>query len=179
MAFIRQAELRTYASRQPAYEIFHKMQEAKAGGRTTVFLSHSHRDRTLALGLKNKLKEQDVSLYIDWEDTAMPDQPNRETAGRIQRTIVDCAIFLFLATQNSLTSRWCSWEIGYADGKKPIDSILIVPTVDDQGTYHGNEYLQLYRRLEIPIQRAEYGVFPPGQTDSGVFLKEYSAQMRR
>lgn len=35
----------------------------------------------------------------------------------------------------------------YADGKKPLDAIIIVRT-SDQGRFYGNEYLQLYRRLD-------------------------------
>lgn len=177
MSFIKQSELRAAATRQVLQESLGSIKEAKARSRTTVFLSHSHRDRVLALGLKNKLREQDVDLYIDWEDTAMPDQTNRETASRIQGKIVDSDIFLFLATQNSLSSRWCPWEIGYADGKKPVDRILIVPTEDDQGHYHGNEYLQLYRRLLIPDGMIKYGVFAPGQ-DRGVMFEQYSSIMK-
>lgn len=177
MAFVKQSELRTYATRQPIQESIRTILDAKARGRTTVFLCHSHRDRTLAIGLKNKLKEQDVDLYIDWEDAAMPDQPNRETAERIQKKIVDCDIFLFLATQNSFTSRWCPWEIGYADGKKPLERIVLAPTTDDEGNYHGNEYLQLYRRLEIADGMVKYGVFSPGQT-RGVLLENYGMALK-
>ena len=122
--------------------------EAKAMRWRTAFLCHSHKDRDAALGLKSLLESQGASLYIDWLDEEMPETPNQETAKRIRTKIVDSDLFLFLATPNSMASRWCPWEIGYADGKKPIDSIVIVPTKDDSGHYYGNEYLQLYRRLE-------------------------------
>ena len=56
--------------------------------------------------------------------------------------------FLFLATANSMASRWCPWELGYADGHKSLDRIAIVPTFDGTTT-HGNEYLQLYRRVDV------------------------------
>ena len=46
-----------------------------------------------------------------------------------------------------MASRWCPWELGFADGKKSLDSILIVPT--SEGTsIHGNEYLSLYRHID-------------------------------
>lgn len=122
--------------------------EAKALHLRTAFLCHSHKDRTYALGLKAVIESQGGSLYIDWLDEEMPETPNRVTAERIQNKIVACDLFLFLATDNSMVSRWCPWEIGYANGKKPIDSIVIVPTKDDLGRFHGNEYLQLYRRFE-------------------------------
>jgi hypothetical protein len=78
----------------------------------------------------------------------MPDRPNRETAARLKQRIEGTTFFLFLATANSMTSRWCPWEIGYADGKKHIDSILVCATTDGVVT-HGNEYLDLYRRIDV------------------------------
>lgn len=52
----------------------------------------------------------------------MPERPNKETAQRIQGKIREIDYFLFLATENSGASRWCPWEIGYADSQKPADS---------------------------------------------------------
>ncbi|MDF1600209.1 toll/interleukin-1 receptor domain-containing protein [Mesorhizobium sp. YIM 152430] len=121
--------------------------EAVRQGSPTAFLSHSHRDALLAKGLQARLSRLDWDVYIDWEDTAMPDRPSVVTAERIRRKIVQLDLFLFLATQNSMTSRWCPWELGYADGKKPNSSILIVQTSDSSGTY-GSEYLELYRHLD-------------------------------
>lgn len=133
--------------------------EAKARHLRTAFLCHSHKDRDLALGLKTTIESQGGSLYIDWLDDDMPETPNKETAQRIKGKIVECDLFMFLATPNSMASRWCPWEIGYADGKKPTDALVIVPTKDDAGRYYGNEYLQLYRRLEPSAYRV-YGQTP-------------------
>lgn len=121
---------------------------ARALGYKTIFLSHSHKDRDYALGLKAIIESQGGHLYIDWLDEEMPAVISKETAERIRVKIQQCSVFMFLATPNSMTSRWCPWEIGYADGKKGPDSIVIVPTKDSSGQFHGNEYLQLYRRLE-------------------------------
>jgi hypothetical protein len=134
--------------------------EARARHLRTAFLCHSHKDRDLALGLKATIESQGGTLYIDWLDEEMPETPNRQTAQRIKDKIVECDLFMFLATHNSMVSRWCPWEIGYADGKKIIDAIVIVPTKDDTGRFHGNEYLQLYRRLE-PATFRVYGQVPP------------------
>src|SRR5262249_25705220 len=87
--------------------------------------------------------------------------PNRETAKRIQAKIIELDWFLFLATANSMSSRWCPWEIGYADGKKQIDQIFIIPTQDGQKT-HGNEYLQLYRRIDLAAT-GQLGTWRPGE----------------
>lgn len=134
----------------------------------TIFLCHSHLDGLLARGLITLLGEAGCQIYVDWADASMPETPTRETAARIQQKIRDLHYFLFLATANSIGSRWCPWEIGYADGKKQIDQILVLPTREG-ATTHGNEYLQLYRRIDVSTT-GQLGVWQPGQTN-GILVK--------
>jgi hypothetical protein len=133
---------------------------ARAMGYKTIFLSHSHKDRDYALGLKSIIESQGGNLYIDWLDEEMPAVTSKETAERLRVKIVQCYLFMFLATPNSMTSRWCPWEIGYADGKKGPDNIVIVPTKDNAGTFYGSEYLHLYRRIE-PSSFRTFSSQPP------------------
>jgi len=126
----------------------------------TAFLCHSHLDAELAKGIVHLLSDNGWDVYIDWEDSSMPSVPNKETAKKIQGKIESMKYFLFLATENSMSSRWCPWEIGYANGKKPIDNVLIIPT-SERGKSHGNEYLELYRRLDQDFN-GRVGVFNPG-----------------
>ncbi|MDH1341354.1 toll/interleukin-1 receptor domain-containing protein [Ectopseudomonas oleovorans] len=119
-------------------------------GQPTAFLSHSHKDATLALGLQEMLKNQGWDVYIDWQDQTMPDIPEADTAFNIKVAIVRADWFLFLATQSSMASRWCPWEIGFADGKKAYERIAVVPTADNQGHFYGNEYLNLYNKIDVP-----------------------------
>lgn len=128
----------------------------------TAFLCHSHLDKELAEGLQVWLAEQGIDVYIDWKDSTMPETPDRETARRIQERIQASQWFLFLATSNSKTSRWCPWELGYADGKNNWNQIAIVPTADGSGT-HGNEYMQLYRRLDANLM-GQLFIFEPGSS---------------
>jgi hypothetical protein len=151
--------LRAAAVRTPS--VVKSLSEARIARVKTAFLCHSHRDADLAKGLVNMLAEAGWRIYVDWADVEMPDTPNRETAKRIQQKIVELDWFLFLATANSMASRWCPWEIGYADGKKPIDQIFIIPTQDGQKT-HGNEYLQLYRRIDLTTA-GNLGTWRPGE----------------
>jgi hypothetical protein len=145
------------------------LSEARSLGAKTAFLCHSHRDVDLARGLVTLLTQAGWRIYIDWADTEMPETPDRETAKRIQQKIVELDFFLFLATANSMASRWCPWEIGYADGKKAIERILLVRTTDGIRT-HGNEYLQLYRNLDFSDQD-QLAVWQPGQTQGGILVK--------
>jgi hypothetical protein len=122
------------------------MQKSASAGRVkSAFLCHSHQDETIVKGLVALFQEEGIDLYIDWKDHTMPETPNAETAKKIQDAIRGRDLFLFLATANSKASRWCPWEIGYADssGRK----IYIIPTADGAGSY-GNEYLQLYAKID-------------------------------
>ena len=144
--------------------------EARRAGRQTAFLSHSHRDASLAKGVQGFLRAQGWDVYIDWEDTSMPETPDKRTAERIKQRIVELDWFLFLATANSKRSKWCPWELGYADGKKPHRSILILTTRDSIGKSYGNEYLQLYRYVSS-TEFGSYATFDAARRDGGVQLK--------
>lgn len=140
------------------------LNEARMFGIKSAFLCHSHRDRDLAEGLVSLLTDRGLQLYVDWADSDMPEQPNAETAARIKNKIKELDLFFVLATANSLASRWCPWELGYADGVKAWERIIIVPTAERSGPIYGNEYIQLYRQLE-PTNTNDVGVFNPGLKD--------------
>jgi len=143
--FISQTDLGNFShAANPLAGSYWTVSAAKRSGRQTAFLSHSHKDAELAKGVQGFLQAMGWDIYIDWQDTTMPEKPNRETADKIQEKIRNLDWFLFLGTQHSTASRWCPWEIGYADGVKPRNSIVVVPTADNHGSY-GSEYLELYR----------------------------------
>lgn len=129
-----------------------------------AFLSHSHKDQTLVKGLIVMFQEQGIELYIDWQDTTMPEKPNVETANKIQKQIIAHEVFLFLATENSTASRWCPWEIGYADSCKR--RIYIIPTKTYLHTY-GNEYLDLYSKIDMGSDdnKSGLGLFKAGRNE--------------
>lgn len=103
-------------------------------------------------------------------DHTMPETPNKETAQKIQTRIKQADVFLFLATANAKASRWCPWEIGYADSSNK--GIYIIPTFDGSSTY-GNEYLDLYPKIDVgtnrQTQETGYAIFKP-RADSGEWL---------
>jgi hypothetical protein len=142
----------------------------RAEGAQTAFLCHSHDDEVLVKGLLKLFQEIGWSVYVDWGDPSLPAAPTRATAVEIQSRIKAQNLFMFLATPNSLASRWCPWEIGYADGVKAHKNILIIPTTDRSGKYSGNEYLQLYRRVLYDVND-ELRIFDPGKDSSAEVLK--------
>jgi len=148
MAFIKESYLIEQAKKYISFRENYIIKTASLA-QITIFLCHSHEDKTLAEGFQNILANYGIKVYIDWQDSKLPESPNRETAGRIKEKIGDLDLFILLATNNSLSSRWCPWEIGIADSSKNYEDILIVPIVDYSGEFKGNEYLQLYKRIEI------------------------------
>lgn len=166
---INQSSIRAYADRAGIRKSDQVVNEALRAGKQTAFLSHSHKDAELAKGLQGYLQAQGWMVYIDWEDTSMPPKPNRETAQKIKDRINLLGWFIFLATGNSTSSRWCPWEIGYADGVKQIDKIVVVPTRDSAGNNHGNEYIDLYRHVST-AEGGGVGLFRP--TDKRGILLE-------
>lgn len=115
----------------------------------TVFLSHSHKDRKLALGLSRLLAKMGVDLYIDWQDEDLPRIPGRETAEQIKEKIRDSDLVLMLATKNAINSKWVPWEIGVADSTLDESRIIVAAVEDSTGVFYGSEYLKLYRRLKL------------------------------
>jgi len=104
-------------------------------------------------------------VYVDWQDTSLPSKPDRTTAETIQGRIKAADFFLFLATPNAMASRWCPWEIGYADGVRAADTIFLISTSGD-GETHGNEYLDLYRSIDL-AENGVLGVWDPGASTNG------------
>jgi len=148
------------------------LQEARTLGRKTAFLSHSHLDRTRAKGLQTLLAEQGWNVFIDWEHCTLDERPTKETAAWLQEAIVRCDWLLYLATPNSQKSRWCPWEIGYADGKKSAPSIVVVATKDSSGT-SGSEYLNLYRQMS-ETTTGTLMMSEPGKVSTARVLREVS-----
>ncbi|NMC35214.1 MAG: toll/interleukin-1 receptor domain-containing protein [Veillonellaceae bacterium] len=148
MAYLTEAMLKA-APQDRALE--QKFQESKASKETakTVFLSHSHLDKDLVLGLQRYLAKSGYKLYIDWQDDAMPRITNKETAIKIKDKIKNNEYFLMLATKNALQSKWVPWEVGVADSLKPYDKLLVIPVATNGEDYPGREYLSVYKRLEL------------------------------
>jgi hypothetical protein len=151
MAYLTESMLQDYA------QDYQKKQYArnnivleKALAQKTIFLSHSHRDKSIVVGLINYLATLGILLYVDWNDTEMPRITDRATAEKIKVKIKENTFFLILATENAMSSRWVPWEIGVADQMKTIERIAILPVVRTSDTeFKGNEYLRLYKCIRL------------------------------
>ncbi len=116
---------------------------------TSVFLSHSHYDKDVMEQAKYFFENLGVSIYVDWADETMPEKPNGVTAQKIKSQIILNDKFILLATNNAISSKWCNWEVGLGDAFKFSNKkIALLPLADSNGSWNGNEYLQIYPRIE-------------------------------
>lgn len=162
---ISQSTLRSKAAIYSNNKVFFESYEFSKSQKKKAFLCHSHKDEELVKGLLVIFEEAGLDLYVDWRDHSMPETPNGETARKIQEKIKSSDVFLFLATANSKASRWCPWEIGFADSSQK--GIYIIPTADGYSTY-GNEYLELYSHIDSGTYKIDgrpgYFMSKPGES---------------
>jgi poly(3-hydroxybutyrate) depolymerase len=65
-------------------------------------------------------------------------------------------------------SKWCNWEVGISDPfKLPNKKMALLPLAYNSGSWTGNEYLQIYPRIERLINTEDYIVlYPDGMSES-------------
>jgi len=132
---------------------------SKSNATTSIFLSHSHNDQDLIEQAITFFRTLSVSVYVDWMDETMPEKPNGLTAVRIKSKIQSNDKFILLATDAAIASKWCNWEVGIGDAYKlHVDKICLLPLADSQGNWTGNEYLQIYPRIES-VQKDNYFLY--------------------
>lgn len=166
MALLTLGELQTRAARQfsqaypkqyyskSAHAILEE-QEEKPGSETfDIFLSHSYKDaklnNELMLALKDMIRDLGFSVYVDWivDEQLHRDHVNKETARTLRNRMDHCESLFFAASDNSPSSIWMPWELGYMDGKK--DRVAIFPLLSQpQAEYKGQEYLGVYPYVDV------------------------------
>ncbi|TGL62027.1 toll/interleukin-1 receptor domain-containing protein [Leptospira sarikeiensis] len=147
MSYLSEQNLLSYREQYRGKNTSRIFQES-LNANVTIFLSHSHEDNNLVEGLILYLAQFGLNIYVDWKDSAMPKETNKTTASTIKTKIKDLDMFWVLATKNAINSKWVPWEIGIADVLKG-GNVFIIPVSDANGKFHGNEYLQLYERIEL------------------------------
>lgn len=139
---------------------------SKSASTTSVFLSHSHHDKAIVEQAKVFFENLGMRIYVDWADETMPERTNGTTATRIKNQIISGNDkFVLLATNNAVASKWCNWEVGIADALKLKEKkIAILPLAENSGTWNGNEYLQIYPRIEKSSSNSDdyYVWYPDG-----------------
>jgi hypothetical protein len=153
MAIFTKQEFEAIARKKAGYKFNSVLNESrsysKTNALTSVFLSHSHYDKAIVEQAKIFFENLGISIYVDWADETMPEKTNGVTAEKIKSKIISNDKFVLLATNSAIISRWCNWEVGIGDTYKLYkDKICILPLSDNMNGWNGNEYLQIYPRIE-------------------------------
>ncbi|WP_405199150.1 TIR domain-containing protein [Christiangramia sp. LLG6405-1] len=148
------AEKRAVSRGKNLYSILNEAKlEQKSSTKIGVFLSHSHKDQNLIKEAIAFFKGINISVYVDWMDEGMPEKTSGETASKIKSKIILNDKFILLATNDAVMSKWCNWELGIGDTFNfSKDNLAILPLAENSGTWYGNEYLQIYPRIESVTQ---------------------------
>ncbi len=128
--------------------------EYKPAKAVKVFLSHKHDDGEILEQVIELLEKLGVKVYVDWMDEDMPMVTSGETAVEIKKKIKSNDKFILLATENAIQSKWCNWELGFGDNEKYSNDIAILPITENDGTWSGNEYLQIYPIIKTKNQHS-------------------------
>ncbi|HDR1845490.1 TPA: toll/interleukin-1 receptor domain-containing protein [Pasteurella multocida] len=157
MAYFTKQEVRNYARRSvtASLESYSRKLESIVESQNyqrqfDVFLSHSIQDEELVLGIVELLKQMGKKVYVDWiEDRQLSrSSVTPETAETLRQRMNQSSRLLYLATNNSSSSKWMPWELGYFDGLKS-GKVAILPLVDfAYSSFQGQEYLGLYPALD-------------------------------
>jgi hypothetical protein len=110
-----------------------------------VFLSHSVKDADVVLGIVAALKQQNLKVYVDWIVDPHMDRSrvSSETAERLRQRMRQSAALIYAHSNQSGSSKWMPWELGYFDGFRSAVSILPIAQTT-QESFAGQEYLGLY-----------------------------------
>lgn len=85
-----------------------------------IFLSHAFKDADLVLGVKTKLEECGLTVYVEWLEDQQLDRSevDKYTASLLREKMLRCDSLFYFTTVNSEFSKWMPLETGYFDGKK-------------------------------------------------------------
>lgn len=118
-----------------------------------IFLSHSYTDRAIIPALKKELENFGYTVYVDWIDDKLLNRENvsKDTAKVLQKRMKQSKCLIYATSENSSTSRWMPWELGYFDGIK--DKMVGILPIKKSGNnfrddFNGEEYLGLYYYID-------------------------------
>lgn len=142
-------------------------QRASLNTEIKIFLSHKHDEIQELKDAVALLKSCNVSIYIDHEDEGMPKITSGITAARIKVKIKSSKKFILLATEGSIASKWCNWELGFGDAHKYLNNIALLIFKNDNTIFSGSEYLEIYPVIGFNSNNTGFEVkYPSGITYS-------------
>lgn len=129
-----------------------------------VFVSHASEDKEFIKKVLLFLKHSKgvTDAYVDWQDPDMQHETDAQTAVDLKIRIGRARKIIYVATAKSLSSVWCSWEIGYADCEKGVENVAILAILPNNRRFKKNEYLQQYPWIYYDTDEHLFMVAKPG-----------------
>jgi hypothetical protein len=126
------------------------LRKSASAGSFDIFLSHSSRDAEAILGIKAILERGGRRVYVDWINDPHLDRTrvSASTAHQLRLRMNQCSSLVYAATKAATSSKWMPWELGYFDARKGVEAVAILPLVDYAGQDVGQEYLEVYPKIE-------------------------------
>lgn len=114
-----------------------------------IFLSYRSTDAVAVLGLYHWLTRRHYQVYLDSLDVSLPhpSQVNRQTADVLRKRMVQSRSLFVVTTQNTPTSMWVPWELGFTDGLTSKAAVLYIADPANL-TFHRQSYFELYAEVQ-------------------------------
>ena len=134
--------------RQATTVLKEEVAAAKTKSSFDIFLSQSTSDAEIILGVKGVLEDYGKTVYVDWLEDPQLDRSHvtPATAEVIRSRMRQCKSLVYVHSENSGSSKWMPWELGYFDGFS--SAVAILPVTKKGESFRGQEYLGIYPYLD-------------------------------
>lgn len=115
--------------------------------RPCVFLSHQKSDRVLCRKIADYLKDADIDVYFDEDDSSLSDYVRQGNSSKVTETIKkgisNSSHMLCIVSQSTLKSLWVPFEIGFGYDKTKLQVLTLKGISND----HLPDYLKTVSML--------------------------------
>ena len=132
-----------------------------------VFISYSRKDGDFAKKLTSTLAETGRDIWIDWEDIARGSDWLHEIFAGIEAADT----FVFIISQNSLTSEICNIEVQHArQHNKRIIPLILQEIRDDTEKYVKGTWFDQERNSTLYRHSEDLGFLPSSKSAADCIL---------
>ena len=110
-----------------------------------VFISHSSNDKDVVSWIADVLKESGMDVWVDTREIL----PGDNWAEKIAKALEESQAMVVLLTPDTLNSKWMSWDIQYALGKKAYNKRIIPVIIGDPEDVPKQDIPWILRRLKM------------------------------